>query len=191
MSESESGTSGSRTNQSDFAGSSESSNSWISLPNNGDGSQPVISPSVWNKISIATLNANKSRFRKVYRDDYSRFQRKFSEAYLYSVQDWLLELDDFMRNDSYWESIMDARGQAADDESDDEALLHAIDKRKYKIYKAINWEIVDSMMDEESSDESIMSVDDSESETEVMSVDGNESDKGTVSMEENESEESA
>jgi hypothetical protein len=167
--------SSSKSSESEFAQSSKSPNDWISLPGNDVDSNSTHGRTVWEKIAQATANANKGRLLKAYQQDRSHFKRKFSDAYLYRVKDWLVELDDFVKNDVYWESIEDTRVHGSDsDDSDEEALLSAIDKRKYRIYKAINWDIVDSVMQGVAEDDSDTSVEEDETQDVPMGTESEE-----------------
>jgi hypothetical protein len=153
----------STASESETAQSSKRSKDWTSLSDD-DSQSPTHVQSVWEKIVHATAQANKNRLQKSYHQDRSHFKRKFCDAYIYRVKEWLLELDEFVKNDVYWEAIVDTRVHGSESDSDDEALLSAIDKRKYRLYKAINWDIVESVMEDESDDESEMSVQEEESD---------------------------
>jgi hypothetical protein len=166
------------SSESDVADGSTSPKEWISLPDNDMDLDSMIGVTVSEKNAQSTAITNKNRFDKAYRQHREHFKRKFCDAFLYSVKDWLLELDDFIKNDSYWEAIVDTRAQRSDSDSDDEALLAAIDKRKYKIFKAINWEMVKDVMEEETEDESAMIVDGEKSEIESVGTDN--ADDGSV-----------
>ena len=126
---------------------------WISLSEEDMDTDYVGNHAVWDRITKTTVNLNQGRLHKSYRADPAHFKLKFRDAFLESSKEWLLELDNFIRNDAYWDAIMDARAQSTEDDSDDEALLAAIDKRKYKIFKTINWDIVDSLMESDTEGE--------------------------------------
>ena len=77
--------------------------------------------------------------------DESLFQIRFKDAYLESCKIWLKKINDFIDEDETWNAIEEARSRINETINDnDEALLAAIDIRKYKIFKTIDWNAIES-----------------------------------------------
>ena len=101
--------------------------------------------SMWNKILRLSYDDNKEFWFRLLSKDKTQFRLKFKEAFLEQCKTSLDLIDDFVENDETWASILETKSKLYDmvEENDDEALLSAIDARKYKIYKLIDWQKVE------------------------------------------------
>ena len=101
--------------------------------------------SMWNKILRSSYDDNKEFWFRLLSKDKTQFRLKFKEAFLEQCKTSLDLIDDFVENDETWASILETKSKLYDmvEENDDEALLSAIDARKYKIYKLIDWQKVE------------------------------------------------
>ncbi len=112
--------------------------------------------SVWNMIVKATWD---ERLRK-YADNEARFKQKFQEAFLEKAKELLPKLQEFFDCDETWLAISRSSERllkTVEDES--EALLAAMDERKYKMFKEIDWEVAKSHLDTDSGEEEEADVD--------------------------------
>ncbi len=106
--------------------------------------------SVWNMIVKAAWD---ERLRK-YADDEARFRQKFQAAFLEKAKELLPKLQEFFDSDETWLAISSTSERllkTVEDES--EALLAAMDERKYKIFKEIDWEMAKAQVDADSDEE--------------------------------------
>lgn len=112
--------------------------------------------SMWDKIQRATLSKNKEFWSKIWNEDKHLFRIRFKEYFIDVCKDWLQSFNDFIENDDIWQSLMETKTKVLDDVSDqdDEALLSAIDMRKYKLLKVIDWGQLEQELEEESESDS-------------------------------------
>ena len=111
---------------------------------------------IWNKIQRVTYADNKNYWRELMEEDKSQFQLKFKASFLESCKSWILQLCNFVDDDQTWAALMDTKAQIYESvEDDEEALLSAVDTRKYKLYKTIDWGKIESdlLEDDDSSSE--------------------------------------
>ena len=101
--------------------------------------------SMWNKIQRLTWSNNKDFWSKLLNEDKARFQLRFKEQFIESCKTWFTIFSEFIDNDEIWLALMESKGKIYDNvEEEDEALLSAIDLRKYKLLKAIDWKQVET-----------------------------------------------
>ena len=82
------------------------------------------------------------------------FQKQFKDVFLEICKENVVQLRDFIENDEVWNSILDTRDKIYQDiPEEDEAILTAIDTRKYKIFKTIDWSMVKSELEDDSASE--------------------------------------
>ncbi len=113
--------------------------------------------SVWNMIVKATWD---ERLRK-YADDEARFKQKFQAAFLEKAKELLPKLQEFFDCDETWLAITCSSERilkTVEDES--EALLAAMDERKYKMFKEIDWEVAKSQLDSDSDETEVEEAED-------------------------------
>ncbi len=106
--------------------------------------------SVWNMILKATWD---ERLNK-YANDEARFKQKFKVAFLEKAKELLPILQEFFDSDETWLAISSTRERllkTVEDES--EALLAAMDERKYTVFKEIDWELAKSQLPTDSDED--------------------------------------
>ncbi len=102
---------------------------------------------VWDKIMWETYVENKENLATL---DKTKLKEKFKKYFLVKVKEWLPMLQDFMENDRIKAAIWGTKETVASDSSDEEEdILVAVDQRKYKIWKIIDWDIVENWFAEE------------------------------------------
>ncbi len=102
---------------------------------------------VWDKIMWETYVENKENLATL---DKTKLKEKFKKYFLVKVKEWLPMLQDFMENDRIKAAIWGTKETVASDSSDEEEdILVAVDQRKYKIWKIIDWNIVENWFTEE------------------------------------------
>lgn len=119
------------------------------------------SETIWNRIQLVTYYDNKDSWKTMFYQNKQNFQMRFKEHFIEACKNWLSMMSDFMENDETWSALMDTKSKLYQlTEDDQEALLSAIDSRKYKLIKRIDWDRLETNLAEDSSD--------------VSDVDGNE-----------------
>ena len=116
---------------------------------------------MWHKIQEILSNDNRAFWESLLNQDKTQFRLKFRESFLEYCKNWLSNLNTFIENDETWAAIMETQSKILDDvgDDDDEALFAAVDARKYKVYKNIDWKRVENDIlgidddDEEDADE--------------------------------------
>jgi hypothetical protein len=120
---------------------------WRTIEDNSDDSTNI--DSWWDKIAKETCQLNLENWQDLMNNDEISFQRKFKDAYLENCKDWLVKLDDFLEKDDVWLSILESKEKMFGEiEERDEAILSAIDARRYKIFKTIDWSMVNDEIEE-------------------------------------------
>ena len=116
---------------------------------------------VWDKIMWETYVENKENLATL---DKTKLKEKFKKYFLVKVKEWLPMLQDFMENDRIKAAIWGTKEMVASDSSDEEEdILVAVDQRKYKIWKIIDWDMVKNWLTEEGAN------DNQDSEADVLS----------------------
>ena len=109
---------------------------------------------LWDNILQHTCNSNKSLWQKLFSENDPSFEIRFSEAYIESCKYWLKKIDEFIEDDDVWGAIGESRSRLNETIDDmDESLMAAIDIRKYKIYTTINWQHVETVLQDDVVDE--------------------------------------
>ena len=99
--------------------------------------------SMWSYILAATYDDHASNLRKyLERGDSETFKRKFQRAYLETTREWMKDLLDFWENDDTKQAIWISMNDNSGEMDDDEAIETAVDLRKFKIFKTIEWDMV-------------------------------------------------
>ena len=113
---------------------------------------------MWDKILRVTYAGNKQFWSQLLSQDEIEFQLKFKEAYLEQCKRWLALFNDFIAQDETWTSLMDTKTKLYDSVEGDkeEALFSAIDARRYKIFKMIDWDKVEADIQQDSDNELIV-----------------------------------
>jgi uncharacterized Zn-finger protein len=108
----------------------------------------------WDDIVQDTYQMNISNWKILSNTDTLLLKKNFQEAFLENCKKWLAKLHDFVETDGVWSAILDTKDKVNKDiDDEDEALLSAIDTRRYKIYKVIDWENVLSQIGQSGEDE--------------------------------------
>jgi len=117
--------------------------------------------SMWDQIQNKSFVAKEKYWIDLFQQDKTQFQIKFKENYLENCKQHLSTINDFIQDDETWNAIVETKDKFLVNSSDneDEALLLAVDQRRYKVYKQINWhaledemETVDASDEEEATD---------------------------------------
>ena len=111
--------------------------------------------SIWDQIIRMTYANNSSFWNGLLIQDKEQFQLKFKESFLEKCKTWLNTINDFVENDETWAAVMETKSKLYEtvEEDDEEALLSAIDARRYKLFKLIGWEKVEADLENSKSDE--------------------------------------
>ena len=135
-------------------------------PSNVTSSTSLNDDTMWDRIQRVTWSANQEFWSKLLNEDKMLFRIRFKEYFIEACKTQLYVFHDFIENDETWNSLMETKSQIYEDISeDDEAFFSAVDKRKYKLLKTINWEQVEAeLLDEDSSDGSDAENDQDENE---------------------------
>lgn len=113
---------------------------------NGDGMEE----SIWGNIQRVTYSENKEYWHQLLNEDETQFRLKFKDSFLEACKTWLSQIYEFMEEDETWASIIETKSRIQDNiEENDEALLSAMDMRKYKIFKTIDWNKVETEVNED------------------------------------------
>jgi len=105
---------------------------------------------MWDRIQQKTLSDNRDHWLQLFQDDKSLFRMRFKDYYIESCKVWLYTFNEFFENDDTWSAVMETKSKLYEDVSDDEeALLSAIDKRKYKLLKHLDWNELESILVED------------------------------------------
>ena len=119
---------------------------------------------VWDKIMWETYVENKENLATL---DKTKLKEKFKKYFLVKVKEWLPMLQDFMENDRIKAAIWGTKETVASDSSDEgEDILLAVDQRKYKIWKIIDWDMVENWLAEEEEEDAN---DNQDSDVDVLS----------------------
>ena len=111
--------------------------------------------SIWDRVQRLTFDGNIEYWSNLLSTDPVIFRLRFKESFIESCRTWLTSINDFVENDETWNALMDTKSNLFQElPEDDEALLSAIDKRKYKLLKRIDWEQLEADLLEDSTDES-------------------------------------
>lgn len=110
--------------------------------------------SIWDRIAKMTWSNNKDFWYKQLSKDPMIFRMKFKECFIETCKTMLTDINDFVENDETWNTLMETKTKLYEDISEnDEALLSAIDTRKYKLLKTIDWVQVEAELQDDSDDE--------------------------------------
>ena len=111
--------------------------------------------SIWDQIVRMTYAKNTSFWNRLLTQDKEQFQLKFKESFLEKCKTWLNTLNEFVEDDETWGAVMETKSKLYEtvEEDDQEALLSAIDARRYKIFKLIDWENVEADLEDSKSDD--------------------------------------
>ena len=125
------------------------------LDSNSDTNQD---DTMWDKILRITYAGNKQFWSQLLFQDEIEFQLKFKEAYLEQCKRWLALFNDFIAQDETWTSLMDTKTKLYDsvEGDEEEALFSAIDARRYKIFKMIDWDKVEADIHHDSDNELVV-----------------------------------
>ena len=100
---------------------------------------------IWDNIQTRTIRSNRNLWLALLDQEKSLFQIRFKDAYLEACKVWLKTIIDFINEDETWNAIEEAQSRINETINDiDEALLAAIDIRKYKIFQTIDWDALES-----------------------------------------------
>ncbi len=134
---------------------------------------------IWSKIILDTVEQNKEALREA---DSSKRKSKFKKYFIENVKVWLLQIQELWENDETKSSIWDTK-EKLEGMDDEEAVLTAIDQRKYKLLKHIKWDVIDDMIDEEE-DEPLEIDTEDEEEDEPLEIDTEDNEAEQEEMEE-------
>lgn len=111
---------------------------------------------IWDQLQRITWSGNKEFWYKLLSTEKKLFRMKFKECFIETCRNQLANLSDFIENDETWNALMETKSKIFEDLSeDDEALLSAIDTRKYRIFKTIDWSIVEADIQEDTDDSDV------------------------------------
>ena len=111
---------------------------------------------IWDRIQRVTWSNNQNLWVNLLNEDRTLFRMRFEEYFIESCNQQLYVFHQFIENDETWSSLMETKSQIYEDVSeDDEAFFSAVDKRKYKLLKTIDWGKVESELTDDSSDISV------------------------------------
>ncbi len=107
----------------------------------------TVDETIWDRIQ---------RMSKLLIEDKLLFRMRFKECFIESCKHHLYLFYEFIENDEIWNVLMETNSQFFEETTeDDEAFFLAVDKRKYKLLKTIDWEQIESdLKDDESSETS-------------------------------------
>ena len=147
---------------------------------------------LWDQVLIKTYADNAAKLDK-YLDcgDVSKFKAKFKQLYLETAREWLRMVYRFWHNDDVKDSIWISMADNEDEMEEEEALDIAVDFRKYKIWKTIDWNRVRDIVADDEEDVSEVGEDDSNSEEDESQVEADtESIESDAEVDEEKSEDS-
>ncbi len=98
---------------------------------------------IWSRIVLDTVEQNKEALREA---DSSKRKSKFKKCFMENVKPWLVQIQEFWENDETKSSIWDTK-EKLENMDDEEAVLAAIDQRKYKLLRLIKWDVIDELID--------------------------------------------
>ncbi len=98
---------------------------------------------IWSRIILDTVEQNKEALREA---DSSKRKSKFKKCFMENVKPWLVQIQEFWENDETKSSIWDTK-EKLENMDDEEAVLAAIDQRKYKLLRLIKWDVIDELID--------------------------------------------
>ena len=109
---------------------------------NDSNSDTDVADSMWDKIQLLTYADNKDFWYQLLTQDKTQFKLKFKEAYLEHCKTWLNSIHAFVEEDETWASLMDTKSKIYEtvEGNEDEALFSAVDARRYKLFKLIDWD---------------------------------------------------
>ncbi len=100
---------------------------------------------IWDRIQRVTWSNNKDFWVNLLNEDRTLFRMRFKEYFIESCKQQLYVFHQFIENDETWSSLMETKSHLYEEVSeDDEVFFSAVDKRKYKLLKTIDWEKVES-----------------------------------------------
>lgn len=109
------------------------------------GSENHPDATMWDRIQSLTCSMKKEFWSKLLAEDETLFRMQFKEYFIEACKTQLYKIHDFTENDQTWNSLMETKSQVFEETSeDDEAFFSAIDKRKYKLLKTIDWTRVEA-----------------------------------------------
>ncbi len=116
----------------------------------------TVDETIWDRIQRITWIKNKVFWSKLLIEDKLLFRMRFKECFIESCKHHLYLFYEFIENDEIWNVLMETKSQLFEETTeDDEAFFLAVDKRKYKLLKTIDWEQIESdLKDDESSETS-------------------------------------
>lgn len=122
----------------------------------------ALSHCMWNKILVYICSERRHYWRQLLSKDQTEFKIKFKEHFFAKCQEKLLELFMFIETDDTWSKIVALIDDSDKDGEPDEAFLSALDARKYKVLKQIDWNKVKSELNDYTDDEETDREDDTE-----------------------------
>ena len=114
---------------------------------------------MWDIMIADTAEKHSEQLKSVLHDTDS-FKRKFQKYFLENSRKWLHKMHDFFENDTLREKLWQIMENIDDAEDVTEALNIAIDQKKYKILKLIDWSQVINLL--QSEDEAEAEIDNNE-----------------------------
>ena len=110
-----------------------------------DNPSGVTDDTIWDRIQRGTWTNNNDYWLKLLNEDRTLFRMRFKDFFIESCKRQLYLFHQFIENDETWSSLMETKSQLYEEISeDDESFFSAVDKRKYKLLKTIDWEKVES-----------------------------------------------
>ena len=119
-----------------------------------DQSSVLVDPSkhesMWDKILRMTYAEDKDFWYRLLNENKIQFQLKFKESFIEHCKIWLGVFNEFIENDDTWGSLMETKSKLYEtvEEDDEESLFCAIDARRYKLFKLIDWGRIESAISE-------------------------------------------
>ena len=104
-----------------------------------------VTESIWDRMISLTYNRNPTFWRNLLAKDQTQFRIKFKKSFLETSKSWLSLINAFVEDDEAWATIMETKAKLLDtvDGDECEGLLCAIDARRYKLFKLIDWETLE------------------------------------------------
>ena len=102
--------------------------------------------SMWNRIQQMTYGGNKDVWCQLKSQDILQFKLNFKEAYLEHCKIWLCLFNEFTEKEETWVSLMEIKSKIYEyvKEDADEVLFLAVDARRNKIFKLIDWNTLET-----------------------------------------------
>lgn len=108
----------------------------------------------WDEVINSVYSENVQYWRKLLKRDTTQFRIRFKESFLEKSRIFLNRIFDFVEEDHIWGSIMETKSRMNESEevSDDESLHAAIDIRRNKVFKVIDWESLQNSIQRDDGD---------------------------------------